>query len=55
MATKDDISGVYDQLDDIAARLDNDTERAALTAQVDRHEGWIQHQAEKTDTDLAIE
>jgi hypothetical protein len=55
-ATKDDINGVYDRLDGIAARLDDDDiERGALTSQVDRHEGWIRQLADKTDTDLAVE
>jgi hypothetical protein len=55
-ATKDDINGVDDRLDGIAARLDDDdTERMALTSQVDRHEGWIKQLADKTDTDLAVE
>lgn len=56
MATKEDINGIYDRLDDIAARLDDDaTERAALTAQVDRHETWIDQLAKKTQTDLAVD
>lgn len=56
MATKKDINGIYDRLDDIAARLDDDTtERAALTAQVDRHETWIDQLAQKTETDLAVD
>lgn len=56
MATKDDINGIYDKLDDIAARLDDDTtERAALTAQVERHETWIDQLAQKTQTDLAVD
>jgi tetrahydromethanopterin S-methyltransferase subunit G len=56
MATKDDINEIYNRLDDIAARLDDDdTERVALNSQVDRHEGWIKQLADKTNTDLAVE
>jgi hypothetical protein len=53
---KADADEVYHRLDDIAARLDDDgTERAALSVQVDRHEGWIHKLAETTQTDLAVE
>lgn len=53
---KADADEVYRRLDDIAARLDDDTtERAALTAQVERHETWIDQLAKKTQTDLAID
>lgn len=56
MSTKEDINGIYDKLDNIAARLDDDmTERAALTAQVERHETWIDQLAQKTQTDLAVD
>lgn len=56
MSTKEDINGIYDKLDDIAARLDDDTiERAALSSQVDRHETWIEQLAQKTQTDLAVD
>jgi ribosome-associated translation inhibitor RaiA len=53
MATKDEM---YQRFDDIAARLDiDDTERAAVEAQVNRHEGWINQLADNTGTDLAVE
>jgi hypothetical protein len=55
-ADKVDIRGIDDRLDGIAARLDDDdTERVALTAQVDRHEGWIHQLADTTKTDLAVD
>lgn len=44
---------IYNQLDGFLQRTDTDeTERAALIAKVDRHEGWIQKIAESTDDDL---
>lgn len=54
MATKDDINRIHNQLDGIVARLDDDdVERTALESQVNRHDGWIQQIAVKTDTKLA--
>jgi hypothetical protein len=60
VSTKDDIATLRDEMhvgfDQTAARLDDDyVERAALTAQTDRHEGWIKQLADKTGTDLVIE
>ncbi len=53
MVTKDEM---YTRLDGIAQRLDiDDSERTAMVAQLDRHEGWIHQLAGKTDTDLAVE
>jgi hypothetical protein len=47
---------IHTGFDQIASRLDDaDTERVAMTAQVDRHEGWIQQLPDKTGTDLAVE
>ncbi len=38
---KGDIDGIYTKLDDIAASIDEeDTERAAMIAQLDRHDRW---------------
>ncbi len=49
MATKSDVGDIQNQLDGIAARLDDDdTERAALEAKVDRHEGWVRQLADTT-------
>ncbi len=49
LAKKADKDEVLTRLDGIIARLDaDDTERAALQHQVNRHEGWIQRLAEKT-------
>lgn len=40
-ADKTEINGIYDKLDHIIGRLDeDDTERTAMTAQLDRHERW---------------
>lgn len=45
---KEDIQQVYSLLDqDAKHRETDDHERTALTAQVDRHEGWIQQLALK--------
>jgi hypothetical protein len=49
----DEVRTGYDK---IAARLDDDdTERAAITVQLDRNEGWIHQLGEKTGTDLIVE
>ena len=48
MATKDDINEIYNRLDDIAARLDeDDTERVAIASQVDRHDTQIHEIADR--------
>ena len=52
-ALQDEVRTGYDK---VAARLDiDDTERGALESQVNRHEGWIEQLAKKTDTDLVVE
>jgi hypothetical protein len=49
LATKDDTDRILTILDGVADRLSDDTtERAALTAQVDRHERWIERASSKT-------
>jgi hypothetical protein len=56
MATKDQVDRLMTTVDGIVARLDvDDSERAAPTNQVDRHEGWIKQLAEKTDVKLSYE
>lgn len=48
-ADKSDIDRLHTTLDGIAGRFDiDDTERLALTAQVDRHENWIERAAPST-------
>jgi len=55
-ATKTDISEIYDKLDGMAGKQDDDeVERAALQLKVDRHDGWITQLAQKTDTKLVSE
>lgn len=55
---KADIADLREEIhngnDQLAARLDtDDSERVALSGQVDRHDVWIHQLADKTDTDLA--
>ncbi len=46
MATKEDIDRIHVVLDGIASRLEiDDHERVAASAQVERHEGWIEKAA----------
>jgi len=45
---KADADRIYKSLDGIAKRLDDDeAERAAMTAQIDRHERWHHQAADK--------
>ncbi len=56
IASKQDVSEIYDKLDQIAARLDDDdTERVALQAEVDRHGDWIDQLAHQTGAKLSPE
>ncbi len=55
-ATKKQVDRFMNTVDGIVGRLDTDeTERAALGNQVDRHEGWIRQIAKKTDVKLSYE
>lgn len=47
------IDTIYKLLDGLTKRIDDDdVERAAVTSQVNRHEGWIEQIAEATSTQL---
>jgi hypothetical protein len=53
MVTKDEFNRLVNTVDGLVGRLDTEaTERAALTNQVDRHEGWIEQLADKADVKL---
>lgn len=53
-AEKSKINLIYTQLDSFLKRTDTDeTERAALGMQVNRHEGWLQQIAKTTGDVLA--
>ncbi|NKY25518.1 hypothetical protein [Nocardia gamkensis] len=48
-ADKSEINGIYDKLDGIIGRLgDEETERFAIMAQLQRHERWHRQEAEHT-------
>jgi len=53
---KSDINRVYELVDGLAQRLETDEqERAAITGELDRHQGWISQLANTTNTKLVPE
>jgi hypothetical protein len=53
---KRDSNRIYNLVDGLAKRLDtDDQERAAITSQLDRHEGWIGQLAQDANTKLVPE